>query len=425
MLINSSSGKTANQIRESLAVATFLFVFLAIAGCRNASSQKGSESSRPGTSSDTFSQLDSYVRGAMEQWSVPGLAIAVVRNDSTLFVRGYGVREIGTRDSVNTSTVFGLLSPTKNFTTTALAMLVEEDKLSWDDPVVRHLPDFRLSDSARTERLTIRDLVSHRSGYADPVQLWHESGLSREEVVDRLSTVEPDVPPRSKFLYDNVMYVVAGEVIEAVSGRSWEDYTQKRILSPLDMDRSAATPSALAERSNVASPHARRFFGTFGPVQPSETIRFENIAPAGAIQTTVEEMTTWLKVHLNGGKYRGNPLLEQASVRDLRKPRIGVPDEQLGPLSRAADSMAYGSGWFLLDYRGRKVAMHGGGAPGLRSYVGIMPSKNLGVVVLSNMNGTEVSQALTYYVFDLFTEVKPMDWSKIFYEASRSWWQFW
>jgi CubicO group peptidase (beta-lactamase class C family) len=219
--------------------------------------------------------------------------------------------------------------------------------------------------------------------------------------------------------------VVAGEVIEAVSGRSWEDFVRERILRPLDMDRSAATPSTLDERSNAASPHARRFFGTFGAVQPSETIRLENIAPAGAIQTTAKDMTAWLKVHLNGGTYRGNPLLEQASVRDLRKSRIAVPDEQLGPLSRAADSMAYGSGWFMLDYRGRNVAMHGGGAPGLRSYVGIMPNKNLGVVVLSNMDGTEVSQALTYYVFDLFTEAKPMDWSKCFYEASRSWWQFW
>jgi CubicO group peptidase (beta-lactamase class C family) len=425
VLVSSFSRKTATRIKGRFAVAAFLFVFLAIVGCHDASRQKNGESSRPGTSSDTFSRLDSYVRGAMEQWSVPGLAIAVVRNDSTLFARGYGVREIGTRDSVNTSTVFGLLSPTKTFTTTALAMLAEEDKLSWNDPVLRHLPDFRLSDSARTERLTIRDLVSHRSGYADPVQLWYESDLSREEIVDRLATIEPDAPLRSKFLYDNVMYVVAGEVIEAVSGRSWEDYMRKRILGPLDMDRSAATPSTLAERSNAASPHARRFFGTFGPIQPSGTIRFENIAPAGAIQTTARDMTTWLKVHLNEGEYNGGRLLEEASVRDLRKPRIAVPAEQLGPLSRAADSMAYGSGWFLLDYRGRNVAMHGGGAPGLRSYVGIMPSKNLGVVVLSNMDGTEVSQALTYYVFDLFTEAKPMDWSKRFYEVSRSWWQFW
>jgi len=361
----------------------------------------------------------------MEQWSVPGLAIAAVKGDSTLFAKGYGIREVGTRDSVDTSTVFGLLSPTKTFTTTALAMLAEEGKLSWDDRVVRHLPDFRLSDSLRTEQLTIRDLVSHRSGYADPIHLWHESGLSREEVVDRLVTVEPDAALRSEFRYNNAMYVVAGEVVEAASGMSWDDFIQKRILDPLDMNWSAPTPSALAERSNVASPHSRSLLNTFGAVQPSEMIRFENIAPAGAVQTNARDMTAWLKMQLGGGKYEGERLLEQASVRGLQKPKVAFPDDQLGPLSRATDGMAYGSGWFVLDYRGRKVAMHGGGAPGQRSYVGIMPSKNLGVVVLSNMHGTEISQALTYYVFDLFIEAKPLDWSGLYYEATRSWWQFW
>ena len=409
----------------SVFVSAFLVFSLMAVGCHKSSTPNGKESVQVDTSADEYRQLDRYIRSAMEQWSVSGLAIAVVRGDSMLFAKGYGVRKIGTRDSVDTSTIFGLLSATKTFTTTALAMLAEEGKLAWDDPVVRHLPNFRLSDSLRAEQLTIRDLVSHRTGYADPVHLWHESGLSREEIVDRLSTVEPVAPLRSEFHYNNAMYVVAGEVVEVVSGKSWDAFVQKRILDPLDMNHSAPTPSALEERSDVASPHSRRLFNTFGSVQPSETIRFENIAPAGAIQTNAKDMTAWLKMHLGGGKYDGKRLLDTASIRDLQTPRVSVPDDHLGPLSRPADSLSYGSGWFVLDYRGQKVAFHGGGAPGLRSYVGIMPGKNLGVVVLSNMHGTGISQALTYYTFDLFTEKKPLDWSGLFYEATRSWWQFW
>lgn len=425
-MLGTPANETAGRFGTvSLFVVAFLAVSLMAAGCQNSSSSDGKESLRVDTSAEELGRLDRYTRSAMEQWSVPGLAIAVVKGDSTLFAKGYGVRKIGTRDSVGKSTIFGLLSATKTFTTTALAILEEEGKLAWNDPVVHHLPDFRLSDPLRTGRLTIRDLVSHRSGYDDPVHLWHESGFSREEVVDRLTTVEPDSPLRTEFHYNNAMYVVAGEVIEAVSGKSWDAFIQKRIFDPLGMNQSVTTPSALTDPSNVASPHSRSLFNTFGTVQPSETIRFENIAPAGAIQTNVKDMTAWLKMHLGGGEYNDRRLLKRTSIRDLQKPRVAVPDEHLGPLSRVADSMSYGSGWFVLDYRGRNVAVHGGGAPGLRTYVGIMPDKNLGVVVLSNMHGTEISQALTYYTFDLFTEAKPLDWNRLFYEATRSWWHFW
>lgn len=417
---------TSSRFRKIGAMfAVFLFVVFTVFGCRNANSHCTVDDFQVNASADKLSRLDHYIKNAMEQWDVPGLAIVVVKGDSTLFAKGYGVREVGTRDSVNTSTIFSLLSPGKTFTTTALAILVEEGKLSWDDPVIQHLPDFRLSDSFRTQQLTIRDLVTHRSGFADPVHLWHESGLSREEIVDRLATIEPVDPSRTEFNYNNVMYVVAGEVIEAVSALSWDEFIRKRILNPLDMSRSATTLSALGDPTNVASPHARRFFNMFGGVRPRENISFENIAPAGGIQTNVEDMAAWIKLHLNGGKYKGRRLLKEATIRDLRKPRIEFPDGQLGPLQRVTDGMAYGTGWFVLDYRGRKIAMHGGGAPGQRSFVGIMPSKNLGVVVLSNRGGTEICQALTYYVFDLFIKGKPLDWNEIFYEASRSWWQFW
>lgn len=370
--------------------------------------------------------LDAYVEQAMRDWSVPGLALAIVVGDSVWHARGYGVRRAGDPERVDEHTLFGLLSPTKTFTTTALAILVEEGRLSWDDHVVRHLPDFRLSDPATTRALRIRDLVSHRSGYPDAPRLWYGTGHDSKELVRRLDTVEPLAPLHAEFHYNNLLYVVAGEVIEAVTDMSWGDFVRDRILQPLGMERSTTSVAALEGRDNVASPHARRVFNRVGAPRAIPYFDADNIGPAGMIHTSVHEITAWLRLQLNDGGYRGLRLLAPASLHALREPHIDMADladERIGgerafaPVRGYVNSMSYGLGWFVVDYRGRRVLSHGGGINGQRSAVGLLPDESVGVVILSNMQDTEIALALMYQVFDLFIDVEPRDWSRAFLDA--------
>jgi CubicO group peptidase (beta-lactamase class C family) len=371
--------------------------------------------------------LDVHVRKAMQEWSVPGLAIAVVHGDSVWAARGYGVRRLGRPEPVDTRTLFGLLSPTKTFTATALALLVEEGRLSWDDPVVAHLPHFRVSDAEVSRELRIRDLVSNRSGYPDSPWMWYFRKHDRQELVRRLPRVDPVASPGSEFHYNNLMFVVAGEVIEAVSGLSWDEFVQQRLFEPLGMAESTTSVRALDARSNVASPHARRVFNRIGPPRGIRYFNADNIGPAGMIHTNVDEMTAWLRFHLNDGTHGTQRLLSPASVRELQQPHIHIADledERLGgdraltPVRGFVGSIAYGLGWFVTEYRDRPAVFHGGGINGQRSAVGLLPEEGVGVVILSNMQDTEIALALMYQVFDLFLDAEPRDWSAA-YRAVR------
>jgi CubicO group peptidase (beta-lactamase class C family) len=372
--------------------------------------------------------LDAHVRQAMEDWEVPGLAITVVRGDSVWFSRGYGVRRVGAPEPVDTRTLFGLLSPTKTFTTMALALLVEEGRLSWDDPVVDHLPHFRVSDPEVTRELRIRDLVSNRSGYPDSPWMWYIRKHDREELVRRLPKLKPAAPPGTEFHYNNLMFVVAGEVIEAVSGLSWDAFVQQRIFAPLGMAESTTSVRALDGRTNVASPHARRFFRRFGPPSPIRYFQADNIGPAGMIHTNVEEMAVWLRLHLGEGSHEGARLLSAASVRELQRPHVRVAeleDEHLGgdrafePTRGYLGSIDYGLGWFVTEFRGRPVVFHGGGLNGQRSAVGLLPEEGIGVVILSNMQDTEIALALMFQALDAAIGAESRDWSAAYLQAAR------
>jgi CubicO group peptidase (beta-lactamase class C family) len=370
--------------------------------------------------------LDASIRQAMQDWNVPGLAVAVVHGDSVWFARGYGVRRFGQPEPVDTRTLFGLLSPTKTFTTTALALLVEEGRLSWDDPVVAHLPHFRVSDPEVTQELRIRDLVNNGSGYMDSPWMWYIRKHDRQELVRRLPKVKPAASPGSEFHYNNLMFVVAGEVIEAVSGLSWDEFVRQEIFEPLGMAESTTSVQALDARTNVASPHARRFFNRIGSPRAIPYFNADNIGPAGMIHTNVQEMAAWLRLHLNEGEFPGGHLLSPAAVRALQRTQIQIADlgdDQLGgdrafgPTQGFLGALGYGLGWFVTDYRGRPSVFHGGGLNGQRSAVGLLPEEGVGVVILSNMQDTEIALALMFQVFDLFLDVEPRDWSAAYRRA--------
>ena len=241
--------------------------------------------------------IDAYVEAAMRAWEVPGVAIAVVRNDSIVLARGYGVRELGKSDRVTPNSLFAVGSTSKAFTAAALGILVDERKLSWEDPVTKHLPRFQLYDPYVTRELTIRDLLTHRSGLPRGDRLWHASGYDRAEVLRRVRFLPPSWSFRSAYGYQNIMFLAAGEVVTAVTGKSWDDFVRERIFVPLGMSRSVTSTRPLATMSDVATPHQ----SIDGTVRPVSWLNIDNVGPAGSINSSALEMAAWLRLQLGQG----------------------------------------------------------------------------------------------------------------------------
>lgn len=371
------------------------------------------------TAGDSFdpSAFDKYVQQAVKDWDAPGLAIVVVKDDEVIFEKGYGLREVGKTDPVDPETLFAIASTTKAFTAAAIGMLVDEGKIKWDDPVVKHLPEFKLRDSQLSSLITIRDLLTHRAGLPNTDFLWNDPETSTAEILQRLEFVEAAYPQRSGFIYQNIMYAVAGEVIEAVSGKSWEEFIRTRIFEPLKMERSSTSRAGLAGADNVASPHD--YVGE--ELQPVQGSFADAIGPAGSMWSSVAEMSRWMRFLLNGCETEtGESLLEEKTCEELFRPQV-VLSQPSYPTSKLVEPNweTYGLGWFQQDYEGRKVDFHTGSLSGMVAIAGMIRDENLGVYILSNRDHVEVRHALMYRVFDLFDEDPPRDWSselKILYD---------
>src|SRR5262245_42271670 len=257
--------------------------------------------------------LDQWVARAMRTFEVPGLAVAIVKDYAVVIAKGYGVRKLGETAPVDALTLFGIASNTKAFTATALGLLVEEKKIEWDAPVIRYLPAFAMWDPYVTRELTVRDLLVHRSGLglgAGDLLWWPESTYTRKEVAYRLRFIPPATSFRSAYAYDNVLYLVAGEVIEAVSGQSWEEFVLNRILKPVGMTGSNVRHSSAGTGANIASPHAP----VDGKVRPIRPFASDNTNPAGGINSSAEDMAKWMRVQLSGGQLPGGTRLFSAAT---------------------------------------------------------------------------------------------------------------
>lgn len=357
---------------------------------------------------DPLAGLDAYIEAGMRAWNVPGLAIAVVKDDSVIFARGYGVREVGKPDKVDPHTIFAIGSSTKPITAAAVAMLVDAGSIAWDDPATRYLPRLQLSDPYVTRELTVLDLLTHRSGLPRGDLMWIAGEFDREELLHRVRFLEPAWSFRSRFGYQNLMYLAAGEVIPAVTGLSWDEFVRARIFAPLGMSRSSTTIRALEGQTNVAVPHAE-IEGTVRPVRWRDA---GNVGPAGSVNSSVLDMAQWIRMNLNEGSHRGRALLEPGTVQAMFSPQTVVRREggwaTMAPESRF---MAYGIGWFLNDHRGRKVVQHGGNLDGMHALVGMIPDERLGVVILTNLNPHNLTYALMYRIFDAYLGAEPVDWS--------------
>lgn len=356
--------------------------------------------------------LDAWVERAMRTFEVPGIALAVVKDDQVVTARGYGVRRLGEPAKVDEKTLFGIASNTKAFTATALGLLVEEGAIEWDAPVVRYLPAFAMWDPYVTRELTVRDLLVHRSGLglgAGDLLWWPASTYDRKEIARRLRFIPPATSFRAAYAYDNVLYLVAGELIEAVSGQSWEDFVTTRILRKVGMLGSNVRHSAAAAGGNVAATHAP-VDGTVRVIAPFES---DNTNPAGGINSSAEDMAKWMRVQLSGGVLAdGSRLFSAETARQLTSIvtpiSIGDPPPELPQLRPNFNGYALGFG--IRDYRGRKLVMHTGGLPGYVSRVVMVPEIALGVAVLTNQESGEAFDAIAFRLLDHYLEAPPFDW---------------
>lgn len=358
--------------------------------------------------------FDDLVRQGMKDWRVPGLALAIVKDGQVVLERGYGVRELGKPGAVDAHTLFAIGSTTKAMTAALVGMLVDEKKLDWDDPVITHLPWFQLKDPAVTRELTVRDLLTHRSGLGNADYLWYGQRNSTEDILRRVRLLDPAYPVRSGFIYQNIMYAAAGAVIEAVSGKPWAEMMRTRIFEPLGMRETIATAATLASQPNVAVPHDR----INGTVRAIENASVDAVAAAGAVWSNVADMAKWMQCMLDrghAGGAAGKPLLSEATYSELFAPQTIVPFEMY-PTTRLVKPhwMTYGLGWFQQDYHGRAVDFHTGSIDGMVAIHGLIRDEHLGIYVLANVDHAELRHALMYTVFDRYAGAPSRDWSADF-----------
>lgn len=371
-----------------------------------------SAQSRQGAKPGVQPAIDAFVEDVMQAFEVPGLALAVVKNGKVLVAKGYGVRRLGASEPVDARTLFGIASNTKVFTAVALGLLVEEKKIGWEDPVIRHLPWFQMWDPYVTRELTIRDLLVHRSGLglgAGDLLWWPPSTYNRQEIARRLRHLPPATSFRSAYAYDNVLYLIAGEVIEAVSGQSWEDFVSTRILAKAGMHGSNVAHSAAGHGGNVATTHAR-VDGVVKPVAPFDS---DNTNPAGGINSSAGDMARWMNVLLARGRLPdGTHLFTEGTWREITTVVTPMPNpDPPGELNALRSGFrGYALGLEARDYRGRKILTHTGGLPGYLSKVTTVPDLQLGVAVLTNQESGETFNAITFRILDEFMEAGDTDW---------------
>jgi CubicO group peptidase (beta-lactamase class C family) len=361
--------------------------------------------------------FDAYVAKGVRDWEVPGLSIAVVRNDTVLLARGYGVRALGEPGAVDEHTLFGIMSTTKAMTAAALAMLVDEGKVAWSDPVSKWLPELQFPDPFQTRELTVKDLLIHNTGLGNADLMAVRGDLDRDEILRRVRHLRPEYSLRSTFVYQNIMYVAAGEVIARASGMSYPEFLRTRLFAPLGMTRTYPTFSAMSAAGdpNVSRPH-HPVRNSIRVISDDDSYEGDVMAAAGSTWSTASDMALWARFLLDSARVDGVPLISGESFARLFQPQVLVPEDEFYESMQLTRPRwtSYGLGWFQQDYNGRYIAFHTGSLPGRTAIIAVVPDERLAVIVLGNLDHAELRQALMLRAIDVFagTNGAPArDWS--------------
>jgi CubicO group peptidase (beta-lactamase class C family) len=357
--------------------------------------------------------LDGVVERARKEFNVPGIAIVVVKDGKVVTEKGYGVRRLGDPAPVTVHTLFGIASNTKIFTSAALAMLVDEGKIDWNDRVVDRLPGFQMSDAYVTREMRIRDLLCHRSGLplgGGDLMFWPATDLTADQINYRLRFVPLETSFRSTYAYDNILYNIAGALIQQVSGQSWADFIKAHFFGPLNMRDSKTSIRQIDGSTDVVAPHVMQE----GKLRPVAHSPIDNTAPAGAIVSSVDDMSRWVLALLGKGDLgNGKRLFSEKQARTLWTPLtiLPVPVSPAETVESQAHFADYAMGEVLQDYRGHLLVSHTGGLQGMVSIVAMLPELHCGVVVLTNQESGPAFQSISNAVFDHYLEAPPKDWA--------------
>ncbi|UCE41413.1 MAG: serine hydrolase [Candidatus Aminicenantes bacterium] len=361
-------------------------------------------SAQEGTQEDPFKGFPELVEDLISEWQIPGMAIGVVRDGEIIYMEGFGFRDLENKLPVTTKTVFGIGSISKSFTSMSVALLVDEAKLKWDTPVISYLPDFKLYDDYATLHATPRDLLCHRTGMADHQLMTYGSPFSREEVYMLLRYLEPNLGFRDRFQYNNLMYLTAGYLVGRVSDGTWEDFIRKRILKPLEMD---ATNFSLEIKD--ADDHSLPYIFSGGEITTLPFRRRDASGPSGGLNSNIEDMLKWLKLHLDQGKVGEKQLISEKSLIEILTPQMPVnytPGSAIGPVTD------YGFGWNIQPYEGHHLNHVGGWIEGFVTWISFMPVENIGVAVLCNMSDCQLPLFINYVIYSRLLGLEKFDWDK-------------
>ena len=346
--------------------------------------------------------LDSYIQKGLNDWNLPGLAIVIVKDGKVVWMKGYGIRDIDTKKPVDENTLFMIASNTKLFTGSSLALLETRKKISLDDPVTKYFPTYSLYDTTSTQLVTIRDLLSHRIGtktFEGDFTFWN-TALSREEIMRRMRYLKPPFHFRQEFGYCNSCFLTAGQVIQVVTGDSWENFVQKNFLTPLGMNQTRILSTNVSEQPNVATPYTTSYSDHLNRV-PYDN--WNNLAPAASIVSNVNDLSHWLFMQLDSGRYQGKEIISWETVQKTRRANTWIRSSKSSRYPTHFEG--YGLGLFMADYAGRQIYWHTGGAGGMVSNVCFVPEEKLGIAILTNNDNQEFYEDLRYQILDAYLGV--------------------
>ncbi|MEO8773184.1 MAG: serine hydrolase [Gelidibacter sp.] len=356
--------------------------------------------------------FDAWAESGRKDWKIPGMAIGIVKNGEVIYAKGFGEKKLGSGEKVDAKTIFSIASVSKNITAAALGILVDEGKIDWDDKITKHIPWFQLKDPWVTQELTIRDALTHQVGLGRILgnRLQFMTNSSRDSVLYQMRYMELEKPFRTEFVYNNVMYALAGQIIEHVDGRTWDAFLKERLFAPLEMNSSTTSITQLKTSDNQAYPHQQ----IEGKVVPIQRRNWDNAGPAGGVNASVNDLNNWMLMQLGvAGTYNGKAIISAKQMNEIHKPQM---------VHRPANAMAgqgsYGFGWNISDYKGNRVLTHGGATDGFNTAMYLMPELELGVIVVGN-NFNSFGNAVAYQVMDAYLGGNDLDWNERYLQGYK------
>lgn len=360
-------------------------------------------------------KISTYIEKSMKEWKIPGMAVAIVHNDSVILSKGYGIRHCVNGGKIDENTLFGIASLTKTFTASALGTLVDREKISWEDKVSDYIPYFQLYDPYVSDEMQIRDLLCHRSGLKtfSGDLIWYASNYNSEEVIKRAKYLEPEYGFRTHFGYSNIMFLAAGKIIEEVTDTAWADYIKTYLFEPLNMTISNTSITEFGENENIVYGH----YTNEDTIIAEPYVNWDNMAPAGAINSNINELSHWIMLHCNYGKYAGSEILSKDVCWEMYSPQTIINvNEWESKYWPSRHFNTYGLGWNVFDYHSKKVISHSGGLEGQVSELMIIPEEKFGFVILTN-SVSSLPMALSYYIMDSYFTGSSTDWSSFYFNA--------